>query len=116
MDPDMTNPHEPQRNVAAGPGSTTARDIINRGAEVYDQARQAATETYDKTSQALNNAYDQAMSYGRQNPGKTTMIAFGVGLGLGLFIASGRRSRMSRYAEPMVSALTNVAMEFVRNL
>ena len=44
-------------------------------------------------------------------------IAFGVGIGIGmLLLGSGKRSRMSRYGEPIVNALSNMALEFVRTL
>lgn len=43
-----------------------------------------------------------------------TMIALGAGFGNGLLLA-GRRSRMSRYAEPVINALSYMALEFVRN-
>ena len=54
------------------------------------------------------------MSYGREHPGKMTIIALGSGFGLGLLLA-GRRSRMSRYTEPVINALSYIAREFVRN-
>jgi hypothetical protein len=54
------------------------------------------------------------MSYGREHPGKITIIALGAGFGLGLLLA-GRRSRMSRYADPVINALSHIVREFVRN-
>jgi ElaB protein len=55
------------------------------------------------------------MTYGRENPGKITLIAFGAGLGLGLLLASSRRSRSTRYAEPVVNALSDIALEYFRH-
>ena len=57
------------------------------------------------------------MTYGRENPGKLTLIAFGAGIGIGLLLAGslgGGRSRTNRIAEPIVGALSQVAMEFFR--
>jgi hypothetical protein len=57
------------------------------------------------------------MTYGRQNPGTLTLIAFGAGIGVGLLLAgslSGGRSRTSRIAEPIVGALSQIAMEYLR--
>lgn len=65
----------------------------------------------------LSNTYDQAMDYGKENPGKLTLIAFGAGIGIGVLLASGLtsgRSRSSRIGEPIVAALSQVAMEFLR--
>jgi ElaB protein len=77
---------------------------------------QAVTNAYDKTSQALTNTYDQAMTFGKEHPGQLTLIAFGAGIGVGLLLASlgGGRSRTSRIAEPVVNAISQVAMEFFR--
>src|SRR5881396_406519 len=85
-----------------------ARDIasdVGSGVQTaYDQTIKAVGEAYEKTSEVLTNTYDQTMTYGRENPGKLTMIAFGAGIGIGLLLASGLggRSRTSRFAEPVV--------------
>lgn len=99
---------------------TRARDeasnIKDRASEVVDQTRQAVTNAYEQTTQALGNTYEQARTYSRQNPGTAMLVAFGAGVGLGIILASGLtgRSRMSRIAEPIVGALSQVAMEFLR--
>jgi ElaB/YqjD/DUF883 family membrane-anchored ribosome-binding protein len=85
------------------------------GQSTYDQTRQTVTDAYGKTTEVLSNTYDQAMSYGRENPGKLTLIAFGAGIAIGLLLAgSGGRSRTNRIAEPVVNALSQVALEFFR--
>ncbi len=102
---------EPHRNI---PGGT----IENRSSEgTLDQTKKAVSEAYTKTAETLSDTYDQAMSYVRDNPGKTTLIALGIGVGLGLLLASGgRRSRMRRIGEPIVNALSDIALEIVRGL
>lgn len=109
-----------QSNLTAGSAPQRAREqasnLANRGAEVYDQTKHAVSNAYDKTSEVLTDTYDQAMTYGRQNPGKLTLIAFGAGIAIGLLLSSGRssRSRTERIAEPVVDALSRVALEFLR--
>lgn len=94
-----------------------ASDVGSGVQTAYDQTVKAVGEAYEKTSEVLTNTYDQTMTYGRDNPGKLTMIAFGAGIGIGILLASGfggGRSRNSRIAEPIVGALSQVAMEFFR--
>lgn len=84
---------------------------------VVGEAKQVVNDAYGKTTEVLNNTYDQAMVYGKENPGKLTLIAFGAGIGIGVLLASGitsGRSRSSRIGEPIVAALSQVAMEFLR--
>jgi ElaB/YqjD/DUF883 family membrane-anchored ribosome-binding protein len=113
---------------SSGTISDTAGDVANAAASAvqragegvksaYEDTRQAVNDAYEKTSDTLNNTYDQAMSYGKENPGKLTLIAFGAGIGIGVLLASNvsrGRSRSSRVAEPIVAALSQVAMEFLR--
>jgi len=96
--------------------SAKAETIIERGAEVYGQAEQAVSDVYDKTAQAVSETYDQAKSYSSENPGKTILITLGIGVGLGFILgASARRSgRGGRFAQPVVNALSDIALEFFR--
>lgn len=93
------------------------KDIRKAGAETYQKVEHAAGEAYDQTAKVLNESYQQVSEYAHKNPEKTTLIAFGVGLGLGLLLA-GRSSggwRSNRYyAAPVIDALYDVAMAFVR--
>ncbi len=84
--------------------------------ELYNQARQAVSDAYCKTAQTVTQTYDQMMNYGRENPGKMTLMAFGVGVGVGLVIAaaSPRRERIKQYATPLIGVLSKLAMDFVR--
>ncbi len=90
----------------------------NRSSEVIDQTKQAVTQAYDKTAETLSQTYSQAMEYGKENPGKLTLIAFGAGIGIGLLLAGGfsggRSSRTTRIAEPAIDALSRIALEFFR--
>jgi ElaB protein len=90
----------------------------NRNIEsASSQTKDAMSHAYERTNEILTNTYDQAMTYARENPGKTTLIAVGIGVGLGLLLASGgRRSRIRRYGEPIVNALSDIALEVIRGL
>jgi ElaB/YqjD/DUF883 family membrane-anchored ribosome-binding protein len=108
---------EMNRNMTNEPGSTSAENIMNQTAHTYHETKRKMGQAYDRSAHAIEQTYDQAMDYGRNNPGKTVLIAFGVGLGVGmLLLGSSRRSRMSRYGEPIVNALSNMAMEFIRTI
>lgn len=120
------SPNKPSTSghtATSGGGQTSAapqraREIaseVGSGVQTaYDQTVKAVGEAYDKTSEVLTNTYDQTMTYGRQNPGKLTLIAFGAGIGIGVLLSSGFGGRRSnrRFSEPIVNALSQVALEF----
>jgi hypothetical protein len=114
-----SNPGSGQNNPTTGSAPQRAREQQSgTGQSPIDQTKQVVTDAYGKTSEALTNTYDQAMTFGREHPGQLTLIAFGAGIGIGLLLASSfssGRSTSQRYAEPVVSALSNVALEFFRN-
>lgn len=91
---------------------------IGQGAtEVVDQAKQAVTDVYNRASKSLNESYSQAIDFSRENPGKTTLIAFGAGIGIGLLLAgnfSSSRGRTGRIVPPIMNALTEIASEIFR--
>ena len=94
---------------------TTAENIQEQVADTYAEVEQAAEEAYEKTSRKVSETYEKAKSYSYENPGKTIFIALGIGVGLGLLLgASTHRSRTSRIAEPVVNALSDVALAFFR--
>ncbi len=109
MESEMNRPNEP--------GSPSAQDVLNQGSRSYEETKRAMGHAYERSTRAIGETYDQALEYGRHNPGKAALIAFGIGIGVGmLLLGSGRRSRVSRYGEPIVNALSNMALEFVRRL
>jgi len=99
-----------------GGAQAATQRAVDTAQNAYEQTKQVVTDAYGKTTEVLGNTYDQAMTYGRENPGKLTLIAFGAGIGVGVLLASGfgGRSRTNRIAEPIVGALSQVAMEFFR--
>ena len=93
----------------------TVDEASRRGAEMYDQTKQVVTDAYGKATEAVNETYDQALRYGREHPGQLTLVAFGAGIAVGILLASSsRRSRTQRIAEPVVDAISRVALEFLR--
>jgi len=91
--------------------------VEDRGAERIDQAKKKVSQAYDQASRSLNEQYEKAIGYGRENPGKTTLIAFGVGVGVGLLVASNfspPNSRRRRMVEPVIDALSTIASELFR--
>ena len=91
--------------------------VEDRGAEMIDQVKQKAGEVYDQANKRLSEQYEKAIDYGRENPGKTTLIAFGVGVSVGVLLVSGfsgSRSRRSRVVEPVMRAVSTLARELFR--
>lgn len=141
MEPNLQNQPQPGKPTGQAAGATaTARAISdtgqtvadkvsnaaqavreqveNRGTEMLDQAKQKVTEAYGQTSKSVTEQYEKAMDYGRENPGKTTLIAFGVGVGVGLLLvgslSGSRNSRRSRVVEPVMDAVSTLARELFR--
>jgi len=117
MDIEKNKYENPIQQKVGEPGSAinTDQSILDRGAKVYGQAEQAVSDVYDKTAQTVSETYEQAKSYSTENPGKTILIALGIGVGLGLLLgASSHRSRTGRLAQPVVNALSDIALEFFR--
>jgi len=107
----------PHTESAPQKAKEMASEVGARMEAAVDQTKRAVSDAYDKTSEALSNTYNQTLEYGRENPGKLTLIAFGAGIGIGILLASGLaggRSRTNRIAEPVVNALSQIAMEFFR--
>src|SRR5262249_13588315 len=99
-----------------------------RGAEAYDEIRERADEgkarvadakrkiadAYDRTSETASRLYQDALDYGREHPGTAMLIAFGVGVGLGVMMSDGGRS--PRYRRNVVPAIATAAAEAVLDI
>jgi ElaB/YqjD/DUF883 family membrane-anchored ribosome-binding protein len=96
-------------------GKSTTENLRERGAETYEKAEKAVSDAYDKTSEKVSETYEKARVYSSENPGKTILIALGIGLGVGLLLgASTNRRSGNRFAQPVVHALTDIASELFR--
>ena len=102
------------------PGATEVTPPVNELKATIErnlpEVGNRASEVIEQTKQVASDAYDRTMSYGKQNPGTLTLIAFGAGLGIGLLLAGGSssRSRTSNLIDPAASLLTKIAKEFFR--
>lgn len=117
MDNDKYKYETPEQKMSgeSGNSGTKAKGAMERGAQAFEHAEQAVSDAYDKTSEKVGEIYDKAKNYSQDNPGKTILIALGIGVGLGLLLAaSTRRSRSGRITRPVVSALSDIALEIFR--
>lgn len=99
-------------------GSPGITDEVTEINEMVDQAKQTVNDAYQRASRSVNETVEQAKVYSRENPGTTTLIAFGAGIGVGLLLAGGvltsHRSRSQRLVQPVMTALTEIAGELFR--
>jgi ElaB/YqjD/DUF883 family membrane-anchored ribosome-binding protein len=118
MDAEMNKYENPNPNTMGehDDAVATAQNTLKRGAEAFGHAKEAVSDVYDKTAHAVSETYSKAKSYTDENPHKTIFIALGIGVGLGFILGahSSHHSRTSRLAEPVVNALSNIALEFLR--
>ncbi len=116
---------------ASGGTKEQAKDALNKATQgvaeaynktadkvsgAYEQIAPAAQQAYDKTAHAANETYLQTKQYSHENPGKSLLIALGIGIGIGFIWGQSttHHSRGGRYARPIVNAVSDVAMEFFR--
>ncbi len=100
---------------ANGSDGVTAQCSVECGAEVFEHAEKAVSDAYDKTAQVVSETYEQAKNYSSKNPGKAMFITLGIGVGVGFLVgANYRRSVTDRFAQPVVNALSDIALAFFR--
>jgi ElaB/YqjD/DUF883 family membrane-anchored ribosome-binding protein len=94
----------------------TAQRAKERVSEMAGQARETINQAYTRASRGVNETWDQAMDYSKDHPATATLIAFGAGVGVGLFLAGGfqSRSRTRRLVPPVMDAISVIAREFFR--
>jgi ElaB/YqjD/DUF883 family membrane-anchored ribosome-binding protein len=104
-------------SYSSGYSSQSSSSTVGRGVdEIIDQTKQGISETYNRASQGLNETFGQAMDYSREHPGRSTLIAFGLGVGVGLLMAGNfaTRNRTRRIVPPVMNALSEIASELFR--
>jgi ElaB/YqjD/DUF883 family membrane-anchored ribosome-binding protein len=99
-------------------GQATQR-AKERVSEMADQARDTINQAYTRASRGMNETWGQAMDYSKDHPATATLIAFGAGIGVGLFIAGSlggfqSRSRTRRMVPPVMNAISEITREFFR--
>jgi ElaB/YqjD/DUF883 family membrane-anchored ribosome-binding protein len=97
----------------------TAQRAKERVSEMAGQARETINQAYTRASRGMNETWDQAMDYSKDHPATATLIAFGAGVGVGLFLAGSlggfqSRSRTRRLVPPVMDAISEIAREFFR--
>lgn len=80
----------------SGSLGTAIASAREQGAELLEQTAHAVTDAYDKTTQAVGATYAHARHYNCENPGKTLLVALGIGVGLGLLLGISLISRGTR--------------------
>lgn len=87
-----------------------------RGAEAYAHTKETLSNAYTKTSDAFNHTYEWMVAYSQEHPGRTMLMAFGAGAGIGFLLGSNGRAarRPSAYVEPVVNAISQFASEVFR--
>jgi ElaB/YqjD/DUF883 family membrane-anchored ribosome-binding protein len=114
---DKENYENSAQEAAGEPGNSGAKtkSTLEHGAEAFGHAEQTVRDAYGKTSEKVGETYDKAKDYSRDNPGKTLLITLGIGIGIGLLLGgSTHRTRAGRLAQPVVHALSDIAMAYFR--
>jgi ElaB/YqjD/DUF883 family membrane-anchored ribosome-binding protein len=96
-----------------------AQKAKERVSEMAGQARESINQAYTRASRGMNETWEQAMDYSKDHPATATLVAFGAGVGVGLFIAGSRgglqsRSRTRRTAPSVMNVISGIAREFFR--
>ena len=114
---DLQNAAENLGAKVSGAAHAVKEQVGERASETMDQAKRKVGELYDSANRSINQQYDRALSYTRENPGTTTLIAFGAGVGVGMLLLSNltsSRSRRGRVIEPVMNAVSTLASELFR--
>ena len=84
--------------------------VQGNGSALYAQV---VERNQNSDSLRMVELYEQAKTFGRENPERTALIAFGVGVGVGLLVGT-RRSRSGRIVQPLIDAAYDVTSALVR--
>lgn len=91
--------------------------LEDRGAEMMGQAKEKVSQVYDQANKNLTEQYEKAIGYSQENPGKTVLIVFSIGVAVGLTLANSlgdSRSRRGRVVEPVLGLVSTLAREYLR--
>ncbi len=114
---DTENIYETSKQQTSDETCCTDGKLKEHAEHICGQVKHAVCEVCGKTAHAAGETIDHAKSYTKNNPGKSVLIALGVGVGIGLLLGAKsqhRHLRSGRYAQPVVSALSDIALEFFR--
>ena len=93
--------------------------VTEKAKEVIEGTRQKLTNAYDRTATNINQKYGKVVDYGKEHPGRTSLLAFGAGIGAGLLLfqlshRQAPRSRTSRIVPPVMNALSQISAQLFR--
>jgi ElaB/YqjD/DUF883 family membrane-anchored ribosome-binding protein len=104
-----------------------AETALEKGKDVYDKAQEMAQQGYQKasekvgtayrrTSEAMSGAYDSGVGYVRENPAMMTLVAMGIGVGVGFLLGASLRrpARTGRFTTPIVDAVYDMVADYLR--
>ena len=126
---DTTKNLESANRPAAQPTAGAASKVVparerppvsEKAKEVIEGTRQKLTNAYDRTATNINQKYGKAVDYGKEHPGKASLLVFGAGIGAGLLLArqllhrQPARSRTSRFVPPVMNALSQISAQLFR--
>src|SRR5262245_48164263 len=121
--PESFNRPASQSTAGAAAKAVPARErapVTERAKEVIEDARQRLTHAYGRTTSNINQGYGKVVDYGKEHPGRTSLLVFGAGLGAGLLLSqqlSHRqtvRNRRSRFIPPVMNALAQISAQLFR--
>ncbi|MDX9835172.1 MAG: hypothetical protein RBT36_08170 [Desulfobulbus sp.] len=102
-------------NRAANAVEENSDKAANKAGESFEKVAPIAQELHKKTGGKVNNTYQHAKKYRVEHPGKILFIALGVGVGIGFILGQNTHpSSGTRYAKPIITAASDVAMQFFR--
>jgi ElaB/YqjD/DUF883 family membrane-anchored ribosome-binding protein len=117
--------NRPSTQSTAGAASkvVSARErpaVTEKAKEVIEGTKQKLTQAYDRTTTNINQKYGKAVDYGKEHPGRTSLLVFGAGIGTGLLLSRQllhrhpAPSRTSRIVPPVLNALSQITAQLFR--
>ncbi len=94
----------------------TAENLKEHAEHVCGQVKDAVCDVCGKTAHVASETINHAKSFTTHNPGKSVLIALGAGVVIGMLLGARSHHRHSRgrFAQPVVGALSDIALEFFR--
>lgn len=102
-------------NRATNAVEKSSGKAANKAGDSFEKVAPIAQELHKKTGGTVNNTYQHAKKYRVKHPGKVLFITLGVGVGIGFILGQNTHPASgTRYAKPIITAASDVAMQFFR--
>ena len=83
--------------------------------DIKHEIKQEGLEAYKKTAQSVSVTYDQAVRYAREHYGTSALVALGMGVGMGLYLAGNyKKSRLGHFTRPMFEGIYGLSRSLLR--